>query len=76
MQEAAHQPPWVPVLADEGDAPLQDREPPASPVSPGPGRGELARGGGWCRGHRARVSPVNGLVVPGACAAGCQLGSR
>lgn len=40
-----------------------DREPP-HPRCP-QGR-ELARGRAWCRGHCARLSLLNGAVVPGA----------
>lgn len=66
---------WVPFLHYEGDALSRQGTPPPL-VSPELGRGKLARGRGWCRGHCAQLSPVNGLVVPRASAAGCQLGSQ
>lgn len=54
---------WVPFLCDEGDA-VSRQGTPRAPVSPELGRGKLARGRAWCRGHCARLSPLNGFLCP------------
>lgn len=74
----AHWPLWVPVSVSADPSgchlrlmevmPYSEPGTPCITESPEPGRGQLARGRGWCRVHRAWVSLVNGLLVSGACA--------